>query len=287
MSLLEQAEAGERVLAQAVNQAQLGWGNRLLAAYALGSLAHGGFSMHVSDIDVGFILHEPAESDDAVIVGQISDAVCSSGIPLADRLSVFWGTVSTLTSELAGDESRGRFPPLDLLDLKQFGRLLAGSDIRSRVRSPNTRELVIASARFALRILSTPEATTELANPAALVNAGIKRMTKLALYPARFLFTARTGQVGTNDKAVEHFLTIESGAAAELVKAAFAWRFDPPEAESRDVLKKLADGLLPLYRVFLKDYQQRLKEYNEPGLALACGDWQRRLDKSCLATGRA
>lgn len=283
LSLGEQAQAGERVLAQAVNQAQLAWGNRLLAAYALGSLAHGGFSIHVSDVDVGFILREPAESNDAAIVDKLSDGMRASSILLGDRLSVFWGTVSTLT----GDESRGRFPLLDLLDLKQFGRLLAGSDIRSVIRSPSTRELVVSSARFALRILSTAEAAIQLTNPAALVNAGLKRMTKLALYPARLLFTAHTGQVGINDKAVEHFLTLESGPAAQLVKAAFAWRFEPPEAGSRDVIKLLHDGLLPLYRIFLKDYQQRLNEYHETELAHAYGEWQRQLDNSCLATGSA
>ncbi len=42
---------GEKVLTTAVTSARDVWGDRLIAAYALGSLAHGGFSVHVSDTD--------------------------------------------------------------------------------------------------------------------------------------------------------------------------------------------------------------------------------------------
>ena len=43
---------GERVLADAVEAYRVALGGRLVAAYALGSLAHGGFSELVSDIDL-------------------------------------------------------------------------------------------------------------------------------------------------------------------------------------------------------------------------------------------
>ena len=48
---------------------------RLLAAYALGSLAHGGFSALVSDIDLGLVVDDPLRPDDTpaiegVAVGQ-------------------------------------------------------------------------------------------------------------------------------------------------------------------------------------------------------------------------
>ncbi len=36
-------------------------GPRLVAAYALGSLAHGGFSPLVSDVDLGLVLTDPIE----------------------------------------------------------------------------------------------------------------------------------------------------------------------------------------------------------------------------------
>ena len=43
---------GDKVLTAAVASARNVWGERLIAAYTLGSLAHGGFSIHVSDIDL-------------------------------------------------------------------------------------------------------------------------------------------------------------------------------------------------------------------------------------------
>jgi hypothetical protein len=47
---------GEVVLARAVSAYRDALGSRLIAGYALGSLAHGGFSPLVSDVDLGLIL---------------------------------------------------------------------------------------------------------------------------------------------------------------------------------------------------------------------------------------
>jgi hypothetical protein len=56
---------GERVLADAVEAYRVALGGRLMAAYALGSLAHGGFSELVSDIDLGLIISDPPLPADA------------------------------------------------------------------------------------------------------------------------------------------------------------------------------------------------------------------------------
>jgi predicted nucleotidyltransferase len=274
LSLRAQAEAGERVLSEAVKLSQERWGARLVAAYALGSLAHGGFSIHVSDVDLGLVLSDPLDDADAISVRELSDAVKAGGAPLSERLSVFWGSFGTLSGSTGG----GRLPPLDLLDLKQFGRLLAGRDVRSQLRAPTLRELVVASAQHALRQLSTPETTAHLRNPFELANAGTKTLTKRVLYPVRFLFTARTGQVGMNDEAVKHFATAQDGPALALARKALEWRFDPPGPGNDAVVEILREGLLPLYRIFLTDYEQRLREYGEPKLAQAYREWQHRLD---------
>ncbi len=139
---------GEKVLTTVVARAQDAWGERLVAAYALGSLAHGGFSIHVSDVDLGLILSDPLEDQDAAGMAKLSAAVKTSGEPLADRLSVFWGSIATLSGEAPG----GRFPPLDRLDLIRYGRLLAGRDIRDQLPSPSVRDLVVVGAEFALRV---------------------------------------------------------------------------------------------------------------------------------------
>jgi len=54
---------GEAVLADAVAALAAAFGPRLLAVYALGSLAHGGFRPLVSDVDVAAILTDPIEPD--------------------------------------------------------------------------------------------------------------------------------------------------------------------------------------------------------------------------------
>lgn len=266
-------DTGERVLRQASEIAHGIWGERLIAAYALGSLAHGGFSIHVSDVDLGLVLDDPLVESDAASVRELAAAVKASGAALSERLSVFWGSLGTLS---AGAGS-GRFPALDRLDLKRFGRLLLGSDIRAQFPPPTLRELVVGSAQHALRQFSQPEVMAQIRDPVALANAAIKPLTKRVLYPVRFLYTARTGQVGMNDQAVQHFTTLHDGAAAALASQALEWRFDPPRPGDGTVVDMLRQGLLPLYCIFLADYEQRLLHYGESDLARACREWRERL----------
>ncbi len=266
---------GERVLAGAVRLAAATWGPRLVAAYALGSLAHGGFSAHVSDVDLGLVLSDPLDAHDTQAVAALANTMQAGGAPLADRLSIFWGSPATLS----GVAIEGRFPPLDRLDLKQYGRLLLGQDIRARLPAPTQRELIVAGASYALQTLSTPEVTAELKNPVTLISAGVRPLTKMVLFPVRFLFTARTGKVGRNQAAVDHFTAHESGPAADLARAALAWRDQPPDPSDPAVLTLLAQGLLPLYRLFLDDYATRLREYGEPEAARALQTWRHRLDE--------
>src|SRR6266849_2270243 len=120
---------GEKVLLAAAAAFRAAVGDRLLAAYALGSLAHGGFSPLVSDVDLAVIVDDPLRPSDPNTIGAVAEAVTGGGTALHQRLSVFWGTPATLRGERVG----GRFPPLDRLDLLEHGRLLAGQDARGGV----------------------------------------------------------------------------------------------------------------------------------------------------------
>ena len=60
----------------------------------------------------------------------------------------------------------------------------------------------------------------EIRTPSLLVSRGPRRLTKIVLFPVRFLFTAETGQVGTNSLAAEHYLASARAPAAKLVSAA-------------------------------------------------------------------
>jgi hypothetical protein len=279
----------DAVLAQAVAAYQAALGARLVAGYALGSLAHGGFSPLVSDVDLGLILAAPLRLSDRVTVARVAREVRGGGSELHQRLSVFWGSPATLQGRARG----GRFPPLDRLDLLEYGRLLTGADARGSVARPADSELLAGGAEFALAALGgdprlpgclrrwarlrrrDDTALTEIRSPPLLVSRGPRRLTKIVLFPVRFLFTAATGRVGTNALAAEHYLSSTAGPAAALVSAALAWRDAPPAADEATAL--LDRELVPLYVQYLDDHIPRLEAAGRPRLAGRFRRWRARL----------
>ena len=288
----QQADAsgqGEAVLAQALAAYQTALGSRLIAAYALGSLAHGGFSPLVSDVDLGLVVDDPFRVKDRFTIRGVASAVRAGGSPLHQRLSVFWGTPSTLQGRVSG----GRFPPLDRLDLLEYGRLLAGADARDNVARPGRAELLVAGAEFALGTLGGDpdlaqrvkglvmrgqrgdDPVREVRTPALLASRGPRRVTKVVLFPVRFLFTAATGRVGTNALAAEHYLADPGVPAADLVAAAVAWRSTPPAGDEAAGL--LGRELVPLYLHYIDDHIARLDDAGRPRLAARFRRWRARL----------
>ncbi|HWG07838.1 MAG TPA: hypothetical protein VN672_02410 [Solirubrobacteraceae bacterium] len=285
--------SAETILTEAVDAYRSALGERLLAAYALGSVAHGGFSALVSDIDLGLVLSDPISSRDPRTVLAVADAQKAKGSELGERLSVFWGTPSTLS----GDSQGGRFPALDRLDLLENGRLLAGTEARAGLQRPSADELVIGGAEFALEYLAgaaprgrsrlkgwarsarrEADAVQEIRRPETLLARGVRRVTKLVLFPVRFLFTADTGQVGTNEAAVTHYLADNEAPAAALVAAALSWRTAPPTDE-QEAARLLGEQILPLYLYYIDDHITRLSSLGQDELAGAFTHWRERLDR--------
>lgn len=263
---------GETILAAASSLAQQRWRQRLLAAYALGSLAHGGFSA-ASDIDMGLVLDDPLLDTDSHGISELAASIKATKQPFADRLSVFWGSVASLSGAAQG----GRFPPLDRLDLIKHGRLLCGVDVRNKLPPPSHEELVLAGAEFALWRLCTDEIIGKLKNPEALAQSDSKTLTKLILFPVRFMFTARTGEVGRNEAAVEHFVATVPGPLSRLAQLALEWRNAENWRADQDSIHAIADAILPLYRSFVSDHEQRMRAYGRLDLAEAFQKWQQRL----------
>jgi hypothetical protein len=280
------------VLLEAVDAYRAALGDRLLAAYALGSLAHGGFSELVSDVDLGLIIGDPPQPSDPDAIARVLEAERRKGSPLRERLSVFWGTPATLAAECEG----GRFPPLDRLDLLESGRVLAGSDeARARVQRPSTQELVITGAEFALAHLAAvgpptgddrdrlgsiradgSEAFEQIRSPELLAAQSVRQLTKLVLFPVRFMYTAATGHVGTNADAVVHYLERTAAPSPKLVAAALAWRTDPP-SERAAVADLLGAQLVELYVEFIDDHIGRLRQLGRDDLASAFAEWRKQL----------
>lgn len=261
---------GEDVLRDVVRVAADALGDRLVAGYALGSLAHGGFSPLVSDVDVALILADPAQPDDPELVRRVGDEVRGLGSVLHSRVSIFWGTPGFLRD----GTGEGRFPPLDRLCLFEHGRLLTGTDVRGDLQPPGRSELVVAGAQFALNMLAD-NVVAAAANPAGLLGNGVRATTKMILFPVRFLFTSDTGREGTNDAAVQHYSAQHRGPAAELVDAAFGWRTKPPADDAAGAL--LQAGFVPLYVDYLDDHVHRLQSLGEAELADQFRQWRSRL----------
>jgi hypothetical protein len=276
------------VLARAVAAYRAALGSRLIAGYALGSLAHGGFSPLVSDVDLGIVLEDPVRPNDRMTMRTVARSVRAGGSALDERLSVFWGTPAIL----AGERRGGRFPPLDRLDLLEYGRLLTGTDVRAAVTRPGRTELLVAGADFALgylggaarlpdrlerwaRLRPPHDALAEIRAPARLVSRGPRRVTKIVLFPVRFLFTAQTGRVGTNTLAATHYLASPDAPATALVAAALAWRADPPADDEAVAL--LGRELIPLYVHYVDDHIARLRAVDHHRLADRFQRWRTRL----------
>jgi hypothetical protein len=248
--------AGWDVVGAAAEVGSAQFGDRLRAIYALGSLAHGGFSSLVSDVDVAFILEDLNETDEQT-VDDIMAVVRDSGLLLADRFSLFWGSSESLSGQAHG----GRFPPLDRLDLIRHGILVGGTEARAGLQEPSYDDLVRGGACFALEVLSRPERCREITDAEYTVAGGPRKASKVALFPVRFLYTSRTGEIGENVAAVNHYLASSAHSRSrDLVEAAARWRTSWGVDEQRQAVSLLAEGAIPLYQEFADDYAHRLAD---------------------------
>jgi hypothetical protein len=100
-------------------------------------------------------------------------------------------------------------------------------------------------------------------------------MTKVVLFPVRFLFTAQTGHVGTNTLAARHYLANPDVPATSLVAAALAWRHEPPPHGEAAAL--LSRELVPLFVHYLDDHIVRLSAVGQHRLADRFRRWRTRL----------
>lgn len=265
-----QAAVGEAVLERAVISARTAFGRRLAAAYAVGSLAHGGFCVAASDIDLALVLNAPWAREDSDRVASLVGRVRASGVPLAERLSVFWGVLEP--DGLGG----GRLPAVDRLDLVESGRLLAGIDARDRISRPSRRRLDIESAQFALDRLGSAAHTADLLRPSRLAERGAIAATKAVLFPVRLLYTLDTGRPGFNDLAADTYLARASGARRELVASAVAVRHG--QAEMQDLAgERLAQALVPLHIELAEALHRRMAEHGESALADEVALWHHDL----------
>jgi predicted nucleotidyltransferase len=161
---------------------------RLLGVYRIGSLAHGGFTARYSDIDVAVIAAAPL---DATELERMRAAAAEVSSELAVKLSIFWADRSFRA---------GRLPPLDRADYLDHGRAIIE---RESVRPERP---TLAEIRDYLRggpLELWAEQSRALRELSALGPNDHKPYLRCLLYPARFLYSWRTGAMAANDDAVE------------------------------------------------------------------------------------
>lgn len=260
----------ENVLAVGVDAATEIFGPRLRAAFALGSLAHGGFAPLASDVDLALVIDGPGPGT-AHQVARVKDlAVARSSSVLAERLSVFW---SDWDGVRGGTGPHCRLPAVDRLDLLDDGRLLRGSDERASAIRPGRVALIAEGAAFACHKFDDAF-LADLREPGKLVAAGPRATTKAVLFPVRFLYTLASGRIGHNGHAAQWYS--QDGAHPALVEAAMGWRTDGmPDTAGAE--KLLTSDLVGVYEEFFSAYRSALAELGHEGLAEAIAGRQEAL----------
>ena len=229
------------------------FGPRLRAIYLLGSLAHGGFSPAVSDLGVALFLAAPLAPQDAEQIAAVL-AYCDAAHPAyARRLSLFWCTAEDF-ADADAVQLPGRFPALDRLDLVAHGRYIAGEELRATL-TPPSRLAVLENGRQDLpRFVRDPTRYSFLTGGSGLDTSDRRALMRLCLFPARFLHTARTGEVVSNDEAAHAYCATHEDSCGDIVSLALALRHDPARLLSEAETTLLATELRPYYGRFLREF---------------------------------
>lgn len=195
-------------------------GDGLLSAYAIGSLAHGGFSPAVSDVDLALLTDQRPGRDDSGIAALIAADVTATGHALADRLSIFHAPWAAFRDP----PPDARFPPIDRYDLVHSGILVGGIDHRPvygvAPTADEIREHAVAHALDRARPAQLAADLRELEDRGVTVHDA----TKIVLWPVRLQHVCDTGQATGNAAAVDHYLQLADARHRSLVRDALGWR---------------------------------------------------------------
>jgi predicted nucleotidyltransferase len=241
-------EEGWLVVDAAVRSARSRMGAGLLSAYALGSLAHGGFSPSVSDVDVALLTDGSDGRDVLEIVAMIVADVGATGYALADRLSIFHAPWAAFRDP----PPDARFPPIDRYDLVFFGILVDGTDLRSvHAVAPSSEEIRAQAVSFALDRVTGSRLAADLRE---LEDGGVTvhDATKIVLWPVRLQHVCDTGQAIGNAAAVDHYVGLPDARHRSLVRDALGWRslasMPDPGAALRRILDEIHDLHAEVFR---------------------------------------
>ena len=242
------------------------------SCYFIGSLAHGGFSRSCSDIDIVLILNYYSDS----VVEKINNLTVESrlldlAVP-SERISIFWSAMTCINST----NSLGRLPEIDKLDLIRNGKIFYGSDIRSQLNLPLKNSILIDSCQFALlQLFENQQHFNFIGNPQMLID-NIRLLTKLVLFPVRFIYTADTGEVAVAEKAVDHLAMKEEvdKNIINIAQEALLLRGNGTNQISKANLMLIQKNMVPLYNIYIQKYREIMFTYNRLDLSSGLEKWQ-------------
>jgi predicted nucleotidyltransferase len=218
MSTEDRERPGWDVIEAAVAAAEERLGDRLSSAYAIGSLAHGGFAPSVSDVDLALLTGE-VEGDMAEIVEEIQDEMAGTW-ELGARLSIFHVPWADFDNPPEG----ARFPPIDRFDLVRYGVLVGGTDLRGTYATlPGAAEIRAQAVESALRRVTPEQLDADLGQLAA-GGVSVQDATKIVLWPVRLQHVCDIGQATGNADAVDHYRSLPDAGHSALAQDALAWR---------------------------------------------------------------
>jgi predicted nucleotidyltransferase len=166
-------------------RAQLG--ERLIGAYPIGSLAHGGFSHRYSDIDVALVTEDGLDTSTLTALRSLA---AERDAKLGQKLSLFWSDRRFTT---------GRLPPLDRSDYIDHAIVLTERE-RVLPARPTLDEIrvYLKGAPFS----TWTENAHRFAGMAFLTAGDHKAFIRTLLYPARLVHSWTMGRITSNDEAV-------------------------------------------------------------------------------------
>lgn len=242
------------------------FGAEIEAVFTLGSLAHGGFSELVSDVDAAIILRSTGPDTHALIARVQHLVVEKAGSPLSERLSLFWADWNAVRT---GEGEHKRFSPIDRLDLLDSGRLLCGSDLREPSLRPSHEQLIVMSTDHMLENF-TDEYLQRIRGAQALLSSGPRAVTKATLFPVRFLYTLKAGRIGLNADSARWYAADGRPGSALALKA-LKWRNDG--IKDAELARRLLDAeLLAIHAECLDEYAKRLSALGERHRASAVAE---------------
>lgn len=185
-------------------------GERLLGFYLIGSLAHGGFSLRYSDIDVGLVAADGVTPTEIETMRLHARRISPD---LAPKLSLFWSDRGF---------TMGRFPPLDRLDFLDHAQPLIE---REHAAPPRPSPDDVRSYLRGQPLASWREQIARVTALTALDDVTRRTYIRALLYPARFLYSWHRGRMASNDEAVA-FLRAQPqpGIDLDLIDRALACR---------------------------------------------------------------